>query len=216
MKLFKKALLATAIFGAMGAQAADVSDAVKFTSAEGFAASVAGGLSDDRSVRVIVREKLEAGDKITLQFGKGFGDNITGVEAYNAGGQSSGQIAINNGTADYTFTVDAAESDFAKGKVVLELDTGYTVELDESFEVVVAADTFETTATQANSTVTYSAVSWQDGSAKDTVGDDTGTFLRFRNQYSATVKTALDGVIERKDGNEFISGFPGTADETDT
>lgn len=216
MKLFKKALLATAVFGAMGAHAADVSDAVKFTSAEGFAASVAGGLSDDRSVRVIVREKLEAGDRITLQFGKGFGDNITGVEAYTGGALSSGQISINNGTADYTFTVDAVASDFAKGTVVLELDTGYTVELDESFEIVVAADTFEATATEANSTVTYSAVSWQDGSAKDTKGDNTGTFLKFRSQYSATVKTALDGVIERKDGDKFISGFPGTADATDT
>jgi len=215
MKLFKKALLATAIFGAMGAQAADVSDAVKFTSAEGFAVSVASGLSDDRAVRVIVREKLEAGDRITLQFGKGFGDNITSVAAYSAT-LATGEMAINNGTADYTFTVDAVESDFAKGKVVLELDTGYTVELDESFEVVVAADTFETTATQANATVTYSAVSWKDGSAKDTTGDNTGSFLKFANQYSATVKTALDGVIERKDGVKFISGFPTGNEDADT
>ncbi|MBE3672538.1 hypothetical protein [Pseudoalteromonas distincta] len=217
MKLFKKALLATAIFGAMGANAADVSDAVKFTSVEGFAVAN-GTLTDDRSVRVIVREKLEAGDRITLQFGKGF-DSITGVEAYPTAAPfalASGNIAINNGTADYTFTVDAAESDFAKGKVVLELDTGYTVELDESFEVVVAADTFAATATQSNATVTYSAVSWQDGSAKDTTGDNTGTFLKFKNQYTATVKTALDGVIERKDGVKFISGFPTGAEKTDT
>lgn len=216
MKLFKKALLATAVFGAMGAHAADVSDAVKFTSVEGFAVAN-GSLTDDRSVRVIVREKLEAGDRITLQFGKGF-DGITSVGTYvNASTPlNSGEIAINNGTADYTFTVDAVASDFAKGTVVLELDTGYTVELDESFEIVVAADTFAATATQANATVTYSAVSWQDGSAKDTKGDNTGSFLKFANQYSASVKTALDGVIERKDGLNFISGFPTTADETDT
>lgn len=217
MKLFKKALLATAIFGAMGAQAADVSDAVKFTSVEGFAVAN-GTLADARSVRVIVREKLEAGDRITLQFGKGF-DDITGVTpeaTFTTSGVSSKQIAINNGTADYTFTVDAVESDFAKGKVVLELDTGYTVELDESFEIVAAGNTFANTATQANATVTYSAVSWQDGSAKDTAGDNTGSFLKFRNQYSAAVKTALDGVIERKDGIKFISGFPTTENEKDT
>lgn len=213
MKLFKKALLATAIFGAMGAHAADVSDAVKFTSVEGFAVAN-GTLADDRSVRVIVREKLEAGDRITLQFGKGF-DSITSVGNFALPLQT-GEIAINNGTADYTFTVDAVESDFAEGKVVLELDTGYTVELDESFEIVAAADTFAATATQANATVTYSAVSWQDGSAKDTVGDNTGSFLKFANQYSATVKTALDGVIERKDGEKFISGFPSSNDKTDT
>ncbi|MEL0642494.1 hypothetical protein V6260_18025 [Pseudoalteromonas aliena] len=218
MKLFKKALLATAIFGAMGAQAADVSDAVKFTSEEGFAAAnnVVGA---DGSVRVIVREKLEAGDKVTLQFGKGF--DVDGVEdvAYTAGVRdvlTSGNIGIDNGTADYTFTLDTVESDFAKGKVVLVLDTGYTVELDESFEVVASAGAFLTTATQSNATLTYSAARWQDGVAKDTVGDNTGTYLVFANQYGATVTNELNGVIERTAGADFVSGQITTSDTADS
>lgn len=220
MKLFKKALLATAIFGAMGAHAADVSDAVKFTSVEGFAAAN-NVVGTDGSVRVIVREKLEAGDKVTLQFGKGFGV-IAGVEAavYTVPGTrdavTSKSIAIDNGTAAYTFTVDTVESDFAKGKVVLELDTGYTIELDESFEVVAAADAFLTTATQANATVTYSAARWQDGVAKDTVGDNTGTFLKFANQYGASVTGPLNAVIERSLGTTFTSGADANSTTADT
>lgn len=221
MKLFKKALLATAIFGAMGAQAADVSDAVKFTSVEGFAAAN-NVVGTDGSVRVIVREKLEAGDRITLQLGKGFGaisgveeatyDPVTGLR--NVVTQDA--IAIDNGTADYTFTVDTVESDFANGKIVLELDTGYTIELDESFEVVASADAFLTTATQANATLTYSAARWQDGVAKDTGGDNVGTFLKFANQYGASVTSPLNAVIERSLGTTFVSGADAGSTTADT
>ena len=205
MKLFKKALLATAIFGAMGAQAADVSDAVDFTSVEGFA--VANGvLADDTKVRVIVREKLEAGDKVTLQFGAGFDLTNPAFVLAQAATAGANEIAINNGTADYTFTLDAAESDFANGKVVMTLDTGYTVELDESFEIIADPTVLKATATEANAIVTYSAARWQDGVAKDTGGDNTGTFLKFANQYGATVATLLDGKIERVSQSSFVTG----------
>jgi len=205
MKLFKKALLATAIFGAMGAQAADVSDAVDFTSVEGFA--VANGvLADDTKVRVIVREKLEAGDKVTLQFGAGFDLTDPAFALAQAATAGANEIAINNGTADYTFTLDAAESDFANGKVVMTLDTGYTVELDESFEIIADPTVLKATATEANAIVTYSAARWQDGVAKDTGGDNTGTFLKFANQYGATVATLLDGKIERVSQSSFVTG----------
>jgi len=205
MKLFKKALLATAIFGAMGAHAADVSDAVDFTSVEGFTLA-SGVLADDTKVRVIVREKLEAGDKVTLQFGAGFDLTNVAFALTQAATAGANEIAINNGTAAYTFTVDAAESDFANGKVVMALDTGYTVEVDESFEVIADPTVLKATATEGNAIVTYSAARWQDGVAKDTGGDNVGTFLKFANQYGASVTTLLDGKIERVSQGSFVSG----------
>jgi hypothetical protein len=204
MKLFKKALLATAIFGAMGAQAADVSDAVKLTSSEGFAVS---GVTGQPSVRAIVRQKLEAGDQIKLTFGAGLDlSGLTTVIVGQAPTVTAGNLGIDTGTATFEVEYLAADSDLAKGIIVLEVKTGYTIELDESFEIIADAGLFKSTASTSNSTVTYSATSWIDGSAKDTAGDNTGTFLRLASQYAAEVKTLLDGVVERKDQDVFISG----------
>ncbi|WP_404341342.1 hypothetical protein [Pseudoalteromonas mariniglutinosa] len=211
MKLFKKALLATAIFGAMGAQAADVSDAVEKTSAEGLAVN---GVTGQPSVRTIVRQKLEAGDQITLTFGEGL--DLSGLATVSVGQApvvGAGELGIDTGTADFEVEYKAADSDLANNVVVLEVKTGYTIELDESFEIVADAGLFETSASSANSTVTYSAASWQDGSAKDTTGDNTGTFLVVESQYASEITSKLDGVIERDNQVTFVKGADtGTTD----
>ncbi|GEK08875.1 hypothetical protein [Pseudoalteromonas peptidolytica] len=230
MKLFKKALVATAIFGAIGAQAADVSDATQFTSSEGFSVgNLATLTSQDPGVRVIVREQLEAGDRIKLQFGAGLdfeptGGGFAGVNLYNsntgtalpATGVPARTLGINTGSGTYELEEVPSLRDVKNGVVVLEVKTGFTIEKDESFEVIPDVLLFDSKATTANATVTYSATKWQDGTPKDTTGDNTGSFLKFATQYSAKVSTLLDGVIEREDQLSFISGNVTGDDNADT
>lgn len=206
MKLFKKALVATAIFGAIGAQAADVTDAVKKTSIQGLAASVAAEAS---SVRVIVREQLEAGDIIYLQFGEGV--NIKSLAIGTVDDTVDGElrigtndITIKYGSGTYTLSVNAAESDVAKNMLALEVNTGDPITLDSSFEVEVTDATQFITTKAAQATVTYSAKSGLTGNAKDTKGDNTGLFLSLADQFSATVKKEYNGVIERVSQVSFI------------
>jgi hypothetical protein len=239
MKLFKKALVATAIFGAMGAQAADVSDATKLTSKEGFAAGIFKDITNtDPSVRVIVRQKLEAGDRIKLVFGAGldldkltsntpvklFNNNASGsadIKAYVPGAGDDtdvlgNELGINTGSGTYELELVPSLSDYANNVVVLEVKTGFTIEQDESFEIIPDVTLFTDKATTENATVTYSATSWKDGSAKDTIGDNTGSFLKLASQYSASVSKKLDGIIEREDQVKFISGEVSSNNNADT
>ncbi|KAF7775479.1 hypothetical protein PCIT_a1681 [Pseudoalteromonas citrea] len=232
MKLFKKALVATAIFGAIGAQAADVPDATKSTSTQGFSVGNFATITDeDPGVRVIVREKLEAGDRIKLTFGAGLDFNQTGTAAFSgvtlfnnsttattlpAAGVPTGVLGINTGSGTYELEELTALRDLANGVVVLEVKTGFTIEQDESFEVIPDVVLFDSKATTANATVTYSATRWQDGNPKDTTGDNTGSFLKFADQYAAAVSTKLDGVIERENQVTFISGFVTADNVADT
>ena len=101
MNFFKKALIATAIAGTFGTvQAADVTNAVTKTSVQGLevAANVA-----DSSVRVIVREQLEAGDKITLVFGKDmFDTDPTDILFASSATPTTARINITYGSGTFT------------------------------------------------------------------------------------------------------------------
>ncbi|MDC3212127.1 hypothetical protein NQU47_06055 [Pseudoalteromonas distincta] len=197
MKLFKKALLATAIFGAMGAHAADVTDAVQKTSVQGFEI----GAVAASSVRVIVREQLEAGDIVYLKFGEGV--DISGLTLTDAPGTSDvvigGDVTIKYGSGTFTLSSNAAESDLANNILAIEVNTGDPVVLDSSFEVEITNTALVTKAKAAQATVTYSAKSGLTGAAKDTTGKNTGSFYVFADQYTSSVKTAFNGVIERVD-----------------
>lgn len=215
MKLFKKALVATAIFGAMGAQAADLTDAVKSTSKQGLEVAAA---APESSVRVIVRQQLEAGDQITLVFGKG----VTGITAVatDGAGDAQGTSANNElglvyGSGTYKLTPASVSTTDGVTTVVLTVKTGDPVTKDSSFEVQVRGANFDKTkATEA--TVTYSAKSGLDGSAKDTTGDNSGSFIILKDQYSAVVKSKANGIIQRDNLKVFKSGYAGTDVDTDS
>ena len=212
MKLFKKALLATAIFGAMGAQAADLTDAVKATSAQGLEV----GAVSDSSVRAIVRQQLEAGDTITLTFGAG----VTGINgvAVDADGDAvssaddistdkTNKVGILYGSGTYKLTpISTSTSTTGIVTVVLEVKTGDPVTKDSSFEIQVLGANLDKSKAAA-ATVTYSAKSGLTGDAIDTTGDNTGAFIRTVDQYSASVKTKANAVIKRDDLTVFTSGF---------
>lgn len=214
MKLFKKALLATAIFGAMGVQAADLTDAVTSTSKQGLEVATAAPAS---SVRAIVREQLEAGDQITLVFGKGV-TGITDVAVIGTDATATtvdGELGIVYGSGTFKLTPLSVNTVSGVTTVVLEVKTGDPVTKDSSFEIEVRGANIDKAAA-ASATVTYSAKSGLTGNAKDTTGDNTGAFIVLKDQYSASVKTKANGVIKRDNPKVFASGADGTNTDADT
>jgi hypothetical protein len=86
---------------------------------------------------------------------------------------------------------------------VLTVLVGDPLIQDSSFEVkLTGADLDKAKASSAN--VTYSAVSGLTGDAKDTTGTNFGNFIVTADQYAASVKAQLDGVIERTSQTTFI------------
>lgn len=97
MKFFKKALVASAILAATGTvNAADITDATVKTSAQGIEVYTAVN-TDTSTLRVIVREQLEAGDLITLKFGAGVDTTGITVDTLPAAG-AAGTLDINYGS----------------------------------------------------------------------------------------------------------------------
>lgn len=201
MNFFKKALLATAIAGSFGAvQAADLTDAVKASSVQGLEV----GAAANTSLRVIVREQLEAGDVITLVFGKGVNVALT---TFTFGGVSTGtgNLGIVYGSGTYTMGTGVATTTAGITTVTFEVLTGDPVTKDSSFEVSVSGVDIDTS-NAAAATVTYSAKSGLTGNAKDVTGDNVGALIRTADQYGSKVKTELNGIIERATQKTFISG----------
>jgi hypothetical protein len=211
MNLFKKALVATAIVSACGTvNAADLTDATTKYSAQGI--EVTGATAVDSKLIVKVREQLEALDEITLQFGLGV--TATGATAGTAASGSNIGILYGSGTYEFDVLTFTAATATMGPKLVLQVKTGDPVTLDSSFEISVTGTNLDISkASQA--TVTYSAADLN-GVAKDTTGRSTGNFIVTQNQYGGSVKTKLNGVIEREEGIEFESGFSGTDKDTDT
>lgn len=207
MSFFKKALVASAIVGACGvANAADLTDATTKHSKQGL--EVAAGAAATSSLRVIVREQLEAGDQITLVFGKG----VTGIAsvATDVNGDATAtttntELGLVYGSGTYKLRPVSTTTTSGVTTVVVEVATGDPVTKDSSFEVQVRGADFDKTKA-AETTVTYSAKSGLTGDAKDTTGDNVGLLLVTTDQYAASVKTKLNGVIEREAQKTFISG----------
>ncbi|WP_462164587.1 hypothetical protein [Pseudoalteromonas xiamenensis] len=204
MKLFKQALLASAILGAFGAQAADLTDAVTKTSKQGLEV----GTAAKSSLRVIVREQLEAGDRVTLTFGKG----VTGITSVttNSNGEAiqsgaNNQLGIVYGSGTFKIKPISTTTTSGVTTVVLEVMTGDPITKDSSFEIEVPGINIEKTKA-AEATVTYSATSGLNGNAKDTTGKATGSFVVLADQYGASVATKANGVITRSPATTFTSG----------
>jgi hypothetical protein len=201
MNFFKKALIATAVAGTFGTvQAADVTNAVTKSSIQGLEVATA---VDDASVRVIVREKMEVGDVITLVFGKDMFSTLPLTVALDQGQvAATTTIAIDYGTGTYEMS-GTVSTTAGVTTAVLTVLVGDPLIQDSSFEVkLTGADLDKAKASSAN--VTYSAVSGLTGDAKDTTGTNFGNFIVTADQYAASVKAQLDGVIERTSQTTFI------------
>lgn len=159
-----------------------------------------------------MRETLEAGDVITLVFGKG----VTGLTAFDASAvvgeagaigavTAPGEIAIDAGFGTFLFTPGSVSTTSGVTTATMVVATGTAVPKDSSFDLIINAANLDKTKL-TETTVSYSAVSGITGGAKDVAGNNTGNFIKTADQVSASVKTKLNAVIVRDGQAKFDSG----------
>ena len=222
MKLFKKALLATAVFGAMGAQAATVSsDPVKL-SAEGIAA----GLTADQqeiAIDFVLNEITPAASVITLTFDENVdlqdletligSTELTIVNDPNTGtGQvdtaADNEVQFSYGTGSFTFDRFIVDAD--AGTIKFEVNLGNAITANSAFRMTIAAAGLVDIDGAAS--VTYSSVT-SGGTAIET---GSGVIAVEEKQFSARVKQGYDGRIERLEQVTFAKNASDADNQEDT
>jgi len=213
MKLFKKALLASAIFGAVGVNAAVLSSDPVLLSSEGIAA----GLSAENvifDVDFVVGELTPSASTITLTFDKNvdlsdletaaaagsdsvINDPALGTGKVTSDGTAAGTplVTFNYGTGSFTFdrfTVDADE-----GTIVFEVNLGNPLTAQSAFRMsflLAAGVDFDGAAS-----VAYSSVDASDNA----IETGTGVLAKTQSQFSFSIAKEYDGRIERITQTDF-------------
>ncbi len=218
MKFFKKALIATAILGSVGAQAATVSsDALKL-SAEGVKYGVS-ATAEKLTFDIVVDKDHPSASTITLSFDKNVdltsALTCTGsvTQGVSAGKAVCGDIGFDYGTGSFTFdNVVIKDGDATKGEtdsISFDVNLGNPLYANSAFRIVLGNHAFDTgvpgvdrVLVKGESYVDYASVNAAD------VAIETGRGLIATEvaQFSYTVKTELDGVIERQNGVQFLEG----------
>lgn len=213
MKLFKKALLATAIFGAVGVNAAVLSsDALKL-SAEGIAA---GNVAEDQEFAVdfVVKKLTPSASVITLTFDDAVsladleskvGSNTVSIE--NKPAEGTGTVEVTSGTPLLTFsygtgsfTFDRLVVDADAGTITFEVNLGNPVTAESAFRLTASEDAGVDFS--GASTISYASEE-SDGTAIET---GSGILAKTTSQFAFKVTTPFDGKIERSEQFDFVSG----------
>ena len=228
MKFFKKALIATAILGSVGAQAATVSSTALKLSAEGVMYKTP-VTAQKLTFDIVVDKDHPSASTITLAFDS----NVDLTSALSCGGSviqgvsggvaACGDIGFNYGTGSFTFdNLVIVDGDATKGEtdsISFDVNLGNPLYANSAFRIVIGDHGFESDANisvagvdavlvKGASVLAYSS----EDAADVAIETGTGVIATEVSQYSYAVKTELDGVIERSAGLQFISGTTGTSD----
>ncbi|QUI69716.1 hypothetical protein [Pseudoalteromonas sp. M8] len=211
MKLFKKALVATAVVGAFGAQAATISSDALKVSSEGIAAKVASSASKV-SFDIVVDKEHPSSSVITLSFDKNvdlmstLACTGTVTQTVSGGKAFCGSIGFDYGTGSFTFdNVTVKNGDASKGEtdsISFKVNLGNPLTANSAFRVVLGQHDFDanTTGTDTVHVLGASTLSYKSEKADKTVIETgTGVLAVEANQFAFDVTTKLDGVIERND-----------------
>jgi len=226
MKLFKKALLATAVVGAMGAQAATISSTPLKLSAEGVALKVtptAGKLTFD----IVVDKDHPSSSVITLKFDKNVElGTLTGgavTQGVGSGTAYAGDVGFDYGTGSFTFDdVKVTNGDASKGEldsISFKVNLGNPLTANSAFRVVLGNHQYDATPGAGVNKVIVkgaSTLSYVSNKADKTqIETGTGVIATEQTQFGFSVDTKLDGLIKRDQLSRFV-GANGTAVDTDT
>ena len=228
MKLFKKALVASAIIGTtVGAQAATIAPSSMMNlSAEGVLYKVA-PVADLVTFDVVVDKLHPATSRITLTFDSKFeigaADCASGsvFQIVGQGKGYCGDIAFDYGTGSFTFdNVVVTNGDATKGEVdtlSFDVNIGNPLLNFSAFRVLIGQHDFDglatdpaAPATPGVNTVLISGESWVDYESKEGAAPNAvietgrGQISQEVSQFSWTVTTELDGVIERDVQQTFV------------
>ncbi len=220
MKFFKKALIATAILGSVGAQAATVSNSGLKLSAEGVMYKTP-VTAQKLTFDIVVDKDHPSASTITLAFDSNVdltsalscgGSVIQGV---SAGKAACGDIGFDYGTGSFTFdNVVIKNGDATKGEtdsISFDVNLGNPLYANSAFRVVLGNHDFVDSVitdpgtnevlVKGASNLAYSSVD----AADVAIETGTGVIATEVSQYAYSVKTELDGVIERVAGLRFTS-----------
>lgn len=204
--VFKASILAASVAFAFAANAATVSSTPVKLSAEG----VKVGLTHTAatSFDIVVTKDHASSSEIVLTFSDKV--NLTAVTAAAggvvtntpaAGTGVSGDISFNYGTGSFTF--DNVVVDAAKRTIKFKVNLGNPLTANSSFRVTLADPTLSGAAT----------VAYASNLAGTAIETGTGTIATEVQQFAFSVKTKLDGVVERKNRVSFVRPLPaGTTD----
>jgi hypothetical protein len=227
MKLFKKALLATAVVGAMGAQAATISSDAKKLSAEGVALKVA-ATADTLTFDIVVDKDHPSSSVITLNFDSNVDLSstagvITGgavTQGVASGTAYAGDVGFDYGTGSFTFDdVKVTNGDATKGEtdsISFKVNLGNPLTANSAFRVVLGNHNYGGTNGVAKVLVKgASTLSYVSNKAdKSVIETGTGVIASEVTQFGFKVDTQLDGLIMRDDLTSFV-GTNGSAVKTD-
>lgn len=228
MKLFKKALLATAIVGAFGAQAVTVSsDKVKI-SKEGVAAGKVARIAtttgtDNFVLDFVVGALTPAASTITLTFDKAVdlsNVNITSSDITNDPAAGTGTVALASGNMvfDYgtgSFTFDnvsiAQDATTDQWSIKFKVNLGNPLTAASAFRLTVDGVTNGIVLAGA-SQVCYDSV---DG-AMAPIENGCSPIAELADQFAFDVTKEWDGKIERVDQVSFSRNYTGSNNMVDT
>lgn len=206
MNLFKKALLASAVAASFGASAtATVSSTPLSLSAEGIAA---GNVATNQTLTfdIVVGTLHPAASTITLEFDSTVdldaitGGAVTNTPANGTGTAGAGDVSFDYGTGSFTFdNVVVDDNDNTKGEkdsISFDINLGNPLTANSAFRVTLAV----TPDISGAANVSYSSVD----SGMNAIETGTGAVATETSQFGFSVTTALDGVINRTNGDLFL------------
>lgn len=219
MKLFKKALLATAIMGTMGAQAATISSEALNLSKEGAALKV---IPTVKTVTfdVVVDKDHPSSSIITINFDKNVDLNglLGGAVEQTVGGGTSyaKDVGFNYGTGSFTFDdVKISDKDQSKGELdsmSFKVNLGNPLTANSAFRVTLGehgldVDTSGNDLGLAADKVKIagvSSISYISNKADGTlIETGVGELAKEVSQFSFKITEKLDGIISRTDQSDW-------------
>ncbi|MDP5213576.1 hypothetical protein ORJ66_11035 [Pseudoalteromonas tunicata] len=217
MKLFKKALLATAVFGAMGAQAATISSTPLKLSAEGVALKVP-AIATKLTFDIVVDKDHPSSSTITLNFDSkvDLTANLVGgavVQGVGNGTAYAGDVGFNYGTGSFTFDdVVIKNGDATKGEtdsITFKVNLGNPLTADSAFRIVLGNHQFDANPGVGVNRVLVSGASSlayvSNKADKSQIETGTGVIAEEVSQFDFKVGTPLNNLIQRDALTRFLN-----------
>jgi hypothetical protein len=235
MKLFKKALVATAVVSAFGAQAVTVSSDLTKISAEGVAAGntalVASTGGKEFVLDFVVDKLTPAASTITLTFSKGVNlenvvaasadvNNVVGtgvgiIDIDTAGGGSNTASFFSYGTGSFTFDKFSVDTDNSDDKHVIAFDVNLGNPLTASSAFRLTLDDVDTNGFALGDT--SAEVCYKSVDANDVlIEEGCSPISEVISQFDFTVEQKWDAKIERIDQKDFSRLYDGANTDNDT
>lgn len=204
-KLFNASLVALAVAGTFGAQAATISSTPLQMSEQGVAAGLVAE-NQDLTFDIVVDKEHPASSTITLTFDNkvdldtlaaAVGGVVTNDPA--AGTGVSGDISFDYGTGSFTFDNVVVDTTTAGAhKITFDVNLGNPILANSAFRVTLGGTKVDIAGASSLSYVANKADSTE-------IEIGSGVISETKDQYSYTVTTEYDALIDRTDRTQFIA-----------